>query len=1163
MILEQDQKDKLYYELYKKTLLEKQATTNDRKNYFHEEERKFVEENYKKSNMQFMVISTAICIFYFLQEILETHKKNSIEGKFTTFYFIIVIFIMYITYIIVGWILLLLNSKLRTRFNKINSNSHIFLSLFTIYLEIVVVCVISFFEESKENVTTSRKFIFYDFYLIFSGCLIFLCKIENSFSTTNFFNLTNKIYIILYLLITITIIIFNSIMSKNFLILINSISLCILFLMICVLLKQRESHLVRKILEEKLEKEKTFEDFHSFTKILNVASFSFKNEEFLYCNEVGNNLLDAVCIQPVNKLTYDTNTFLTQTELRQTSEYTDFKLNFMLMNNLKERKNPSNKSVFTCLKTFKSTPTLKNTSSSIYKSLFKSIFMIEDTSKIQDNINNCKTKKLLANRDVSNFNIYLSTFKMNSNLNLYSEESLPVTKIEETNNKKNYGSCINLAQKKRNLYSMLGFLVKSYNSHSGGDLDCNCFQDFKGFAKLGIFEFDSNRDKKIYFEILLKLEKSSLSSLNPNSNSSNIGDVFFEFIFRDVSSDFDYLAKIEETEMNFKKNAHELKTPILSMLGCGEELKSELNKMENFLPDNHKKKIKKYVDHVTNLSSFIGYLIKSLSSKDSITKIPENFHKKISLNSLLKFCFDILETLLSCDEQKIKNVKIELKNYLKNNDVYFKSDEIQVKQILLNFISNSVKFTNYGRISISAKLKKITNEVLKIKIKDTGCGVKKEDSCKLFLEYSKMNNTKNNHFGTGLGLNICKTMAENLNMKIKFNSKENSGTKVCLYIFNHKIYNKYSINQYKTLKEHETNGNYQFKPGMNYRSASDNILRFKSVRTRAKLPMNEMRNILQINDNVEEDTKNIDGYPRNTRKKSNTMKLKKSPGQGESDESFDQNQVDNRNRNIYLEFDNDTNKEETIINHVMTDFNYSQMSYNSSKSSGTYDLEQNLKTMDINMAPNRTENKNVTFGINYLKNVSNLPNGNKALVESPEYERQENNKHLSTKYISSIAIGNNHNPITRKTSKKSLNKVQSIISPYISNRKSLFEEKILVVDDQSHSRRALVNLITHYSKENNIHYDIIESFDGIDCLNYVIKFPSRIRYIFIDENMNFMNGTETAEYIRKLTISGKIARINLILTSAADNLKNKTDLFNFYMTKPLTKDNIHEVFQSV
>jgi signal transduction histidine kinase len=141
------------------------------------------------------------------------------------------------------------------------------------------------------------------------------------------------------------------------------------------------------------------------------------------------------------------------------------------------------------------------------------------------------------------------------------------------------------------------------------------------------------------------------------------------------------------------------------MLGCGEDLKSHLMKIENILPDNDKNIIKHYLEHITNLSSFIGYLIKGLTNKD-INNVNTIKFKKIQLNSLLKFCYDILETLLSCDEQKTKNVKTSLKNLVQNEDVYFKSDEIQVKQILLNFISNSVKFTNYGKIVISAKFKK-------------------------------------------------------------------------------------------------------------------------------------------------------------------------------------------------------------------------------------------------------------------------------------------------------------------------------------------------------------------------------------------------------------------------------------------------------------------------
>ena len=60
-----------------------------------------------------------------------------------------------------------------------------------------------------------------------------------------------------------------------------------------------------------------------------------------------------------------------------------------------------------------------------------------------------------------------------------------------------------------------------------------------------------------------------------------------------------------------------------------------------------------------------------------------------------------------------------------------------------------------------------------------------------------------------------------------------------------------------------------------------------------------------------------------------------------------------------------------------------------------------------------------------------------------------------------------------------------------------------------------------------------------------------------------MNGSEAAEIIRRLSLTGKIAKMNIILTSAEENVKCKPNLFDLCVTKPLTKENIKEIFEQI
>ncbi len=87
------------------------------------------------------------------------------------------------------------------------------------------------------------------------------------------------------------------------------------------------------------------------------------------------------------------------------------------------------------------------------------------------------------------------------------------------------------------------------------------------------------------------------------------------------------------------------------------------------------------------------------------------------------------------------------------------SDEIKLKQILLNLISNSVKFTLSGYIKLIAKIDNISKKLI-VSVEDTGIGIKEENFHLIFLENIKIDLDKDyNSKGSGLGLGISKNLS--------------------------------------------------------------------------------------------------------------------------------------------------------------------------------------------------------------------------------------------------------------------------------------------------------------------------------------------------------------------------------------------------------------------
>ena len=106
-------------------------------------------------------------------------------------------------------------------------------------------------------------------------------------------------------------------------------------------------------------------------------------------------------------------------------------------------------------------------------------------------------------------------------------------------------------------------------------------------------------------------------------------------------------------------------------------------------------------------------------------------------------------------------------------------DEIRIKQILLNFINNAIKFTQHGKVVLQIRGIKESDEAIKlhIRVMDTGNGIKSEDLQKLFMAFSQVDTTKNRAVeGTGLGLAICKRLTELMGGEVSVESEYGRGS---------------------------------------------------------------------------------------------------------------------------------------------------------------------------------------------------------------------------------------------------------------------------------------------------------------------------------------------------------------------------------------------------
>jgi signal transduction histidine kinase len=223
------------------------------------------------------------------------------------------------------------------------------------------------------------------------------------------------------------------------------------------------------------------------------------------------------------------------------------------------------------------------------------------------------------------------------------------------------------------------------------------------------------------------------------------------------------------------KIAHEFKTPLITITS----LIGRINKFDLQIDS----KTNKLLHHIDNLSNYVICLVSDIIQYVS-NNVNMRIHKtKVSLNEVLDFCFKVLKTLVECNENKCNRVESILDFEEDLYNFVIETDEHRLKQLILNLISNAVKFTQSGSIKLKAKKCKDSGKLV-ISIKDTGIGIKNEDKHLIFLENTQLRMDDDyNHQGSGLGLSISKQLANMLNFMIGFKSELGKGSKFYIEIY--------------------------------------------------------------------------------------------------------------------------------------------------------------------------------------------------------------------------------------------------------------------------------------------------------------------------------------------------------------------------------------------
>ncbi|MFV8269587.1 response regulator [Flavobacterium sp. GT2N3] len=209
--------------------------------------------------------------------------------------------------------------------------------------------------------------------------------------------------------------------------------------------------------------------------------------------------------------------------------------------------------------------------------------------------------------------------------------------------------------------------------------------------------------------------------------------------------------------------SHELRTPLYGVVG-----------ITNILLDEHKELANS--PHLSSLKFSARYLLSLVNDILQINKIEDN---RIILESL---SFNVSD--------EINMIKSSLSFIAKTNDnkvvvtidptipEYLIGDKLRLSQIIMNLVSNALKFTKKGEVNINVNLVRVEGKshFLEFKIQDNGIGIDAADQEKIFDKFVQVSRKETDYQGTGLGLSIVKQLLGLFNSDISLESAIGEGT---------------------------------------------------------------------------------------------------------------------------------------------------------------------------------------------------------------------------------------------------------------------------------------------------------------------------------------------------------------------------------------------------
>ena len=287
----------------------------------------------------------------------------------------------------------------------------------------------------------------------------------------------------------------------------------------------------------------------------------------------------------------------------------------------------------------------------------------------------------------------------------------------------------------------------------------------QAFYDLGAKGLDENLDRLRHLNIRTDDEIEYMYSAFNKTAETMVSYIKMIQAQRSLADELRAQQMANEAKNNFLSSmSHEIRTPINAMLGFNEMI----------LRESKDKDILKYASNVNSSGKLLLGLVNDIldfsrieAGKTEIIPVEYDFSSMVN---------DLINTA----HMRMQGKNLELKTNISTEiPCILFGDEIRIKQCAMNVITNAIKYTNEGSVTISIDHKNIDDDniSLRFRVKDTGIGIRKEDMDKLFAPFERIEESRNRTIeGTGLGMNIVKKLLALMDSRLLVSSEYGKGS---------------------------------------------------------------------------------------------------------------------------------------------------------------------------------------------------------------------------------------------------------------------------------------------------------------------------------------------------------------------------------------------------